>query len=46
MASSFIADNTGLIAFLFIGGFLVWKFIIEPIANEGQPIEDQDSQSS
>jgi len=42
MASSFLADHTGLIAFLFIGGFLVWKFILEPIANEGQPIEDPD----
>jgi len=46
MASSLIADNTGLIAFLFIGGFLVWKFILEPIANEGQPIDDQDTESS
>lgn len=42
MASSFIADHTGWIAFAFIGGFLVWKFIIEPIANEGEPIEDLD----
>ncbi len=37
---SFVSDHTGLIAFLFIGGFVVWKFIIQPIANEGNPIED------
>ena len=46
MGSSFIADNTGWIAFFFILAFVVWKFIIEPIANEGQPIEGQDPEQS
>ena len=40
---SFVSDHTGLIAFLFIGGFVVWKFIIQPIANEGDPIEDVET---
>ncbi len=39
MNFSFISDHTVLLSFLFIGGFVVWKFIIQPIANEGQPIE-------
>ncbi len=43
MNFSFISDYTGLIAFLFIGGFIVWKFILEPIANEGKPIEDVET---
>ncbi len=46
MASNFLANNTGLIAFVFIGGFFLWKFVIQPIANEGQPIEDQDPEST
>ena len=40
MNLNFISDYTGWIAFLFIGGFIVWKFIIQPLQNEGQPIED------
>ena len=40
MNFNFISDNTGLIAFLIIGGFITWKYFIEPIQNEGQPIED------
>ncbi len=43
MNFNFISDHTGLIAFLFIGGFIVWKFIIQPIQNEGQPIEDSET---
>lgn len=37
--SSFIGDHTLLIGFTVVLGFLVWKFIIEPISNEGKPIE-------
>ena len=40
MNLNFISDYTGLIAFLMIGGFIVWKFIIQPIQNEGRPIEE------
>ncbi len=43
MNFNFISDNTGLIAFLFIGTFIVWKFIIQPIQNEGRPIEDSET---
>jgi len=31
--------NTLLIGFAMVGGFVVWKFIIEPIMNEGKPIK-------
>ena len=37
--SSFIGDYTFLIGIALIGGFIIWKFIIEPTANEGKPIE-------
>lgn len=36
---SIIGDNTVLIGVLVVGGFCAWKFIIEPLMNEGQPIE-------
>ncbi len=31
--------NTFLIGLLVVGGFVIWKFIIQPIMNEGEPIE-------
>jgi len=31
--------NTLLIGVLVVGSFATWKFIIEPIMNEGKPIE-------
>ncbi len=31
--------NTVLIGFALVGGFVIWKFIIEPQMNEGKPIE-------
>lgn len=34
------------IVFLIVLGFLVWKFILEPIANEGQPIDPDPEESS
>ena len=37
--SSFIGNNTLLIGFVVVGGFVVWKFILQPIMNEGNPIE-------
>lgn len=43
MDLGFITNNTGLFALLFIGGFIVWKFIIQPLQNEGQPIEDVET---
>ena len=44
MNFDFITNNTGWIAFLFIGGFVVWKWIIQPIQNEGQPIQDPETE--
>tara|TARA_R100001530_G_scaffold112862_1_gene79825 strand:- start:2300 stop:2491 length:192 start_codon:yes stop_codon:yes gene_type:complete len=37
--TSFIGDNTLLIGVVLVGGFVVWKFILEPIMNEGKPIK-------
>ncbi len=31
--------NTLLIGMAIVGGFSIWKFIIEPRMNEGKPIE-------
>ena len=31
--------NTLLIGVLVVGAFVSWKFIIQPIMNEGKPIE-------
>ncbi len=31
--------NTLLIGAVIVGGFAIWKFGIEPIMNEGKPIE-------
>ena len=37
--SSFIGDNTMLLGFAMVGGFFIWKFVLQPIMNEGTPIE-------
>ncbi len=31
--------NTILIGFALVGGFVIWKFIIEPRMNAGKPIK-------
>lgn len=31
--------NTMLIGLLVVGGFVIWKFIVQPIMNEKEPIE-------
>ncbi len=31
--------NTFIIGTAIVGGFSIWKFIIEPLMNEGKPIE-------
>ncbi len=38
---TFVSDNTTLIAVVFISCFLIWKYIIQPIENEGKPIEPE-----
>lgn len=40
--SSFVADYTIWIGIALVGGFVLWKFILEPIANEGRPIEPDE----
>jgi len=37
--SSIISGNTFLISIGVIGSFVIWKFILQPIMNEGKPIE-------
>lgn len=34
-----ISNNTFLIGVVLIGGFIIWKFILEPRMNDGQPIK-------
>jgi len=34
--------NTVLIGIAIVGGFCIWKFIIQPIMNEGKPIEPEE----
>ncbi len=43
MNLDFISNNTGWVALLVVGGFIIWKYIIQPIQNEGQPIEDVET---
>lgn len=40
--SSFIGDHTLLIGFVAIGGFILWKFVLQPIMNDGEPIEPKE----
>lgn len=37
--SSLIGGNTFWIGLAVVGGFSLWKFILQPIANEGKPIK-------
>ena len=37
--SSIIGDNTMLLGFGMVGGFVIWKFILQPIMNEDKPLE-------
>ena len=39
---SFLTDHTTLIAFVIIGLFVVWKYVLQPIANEDQPLEPEE----
>jgi len=40
----FITDHPLLVAFLAIGGFGAWKFIIQPILNQDQPLDPTEDQ--
>lgn len=40
--SSFIGDHTILLGVAMVGGFVLWKFVLEPIMNEGNPIEPKE----
>ena len=40
--SSLIGDHTLLIGFTVIALFCLWKFVLEPIMNEGKPIEPSE----
>lgn len=38
---TFLSDHTFLIAIIIIGLFLLWKYILQPIANEGQSLDPE-----
>lgn len=40
--SSILSNYNTWIAILLVGGFVVWKFILEPILNDGEPIEPKE----
>ena len=45
MAGIEIITNHPLItAFILVGGFALWKFIIQPIMNEGAPLDPDEDQ--
>jgi hypothetical protein len=37
--SSFIGDHTLWIGIIMVGSFCIWKFVLQPVMNEGKPIE-------
>ena len=44
MAWEFLTDHTMAWGLLLVVGFIVWKFIIQPIQNEGKPIDPPDEE--
>ena len=38
--------NTMLIGILIVGAFVIWKFVVQPIMNEGKPIEPQKGEKT
>lgn len=34
--------NTALLGLVIVGAFVIWKFILQPIINEGEPIEPKE----
>ena len=42
MGFALTAGQTTLIGFVVVIGFCIWKFLIQPIENEGKPIEPSE----
>lgn len=42
MWTDIITEHSFLIGIVLVGSFAIWKFIIEPIMNEGKPIQEND----
>lgn len=40
--TNIISEHTFAIGMVLVGCFCIWKFIIEPIQNEGQPIHENE----
>lgn len=38
---SFLSDHTLLIGFIVVGIFCLWKFILQPLANEGKSLDPE-----
>ena len=39
-----ITNHPLIIAFVLVGGFALWKFIIQPSMNEGEPLDPTEDQ--
>lgn len=44
MGFEIITNHPLLTAFVLVGGFCMWKFIIEPTMNEGKPLDPDEDQ--
>ena len=44
MALILTAGQTTFLGFALVIGFCIWKFIIQPIENEGKPIEPPEEE--
>ena len=44
--TEFIKDHTILVGFIVVGVFSLWKFILQPIMNEDQPIEPPEDEEN
>ncbi len=42
--TNFLSNHTGLVGLLLIGGFVLWKFVIQPIQNEGKELDPTEEQ--
>lgn len=42
----FIGNNTLLIGLVVVIGFVIWKFVMQPIMNEGKPIEPDPNEKT
>ncbi len=44
MALGFITNHPLLTALVLVGGFAIWKFLVQPMINEGKPLNPDEDQ--